>query len=95
MLLAGWMSSRLDALTTTSLSQFGITWNFSQPVTYGQFVNGDYWVIGPVMVTSVSPTPSVAPASEVNDLGGNAWGDTGLQNTTTRRNGSMVVMAPG
>ncbi len=43
--------------TTTSITQHGITWNFSSAVTYGQFVNGDYWVIGPLTVSSVSPTP--------------------------------------
>ena len=43
--------------TTTSISQHGITWNFSSAVEYGQFVNGDYWVIGPLTVSSVSPTP--------------------------------------
>lgn len=92
--LAAVLAPRLMALTTSSISQFGITWNFSQSVPYGQFVNGDYWVVGPVTVSSVSPAPSVAPANEVNNLGGNAWGDTGLQDDTSRRNGSMVVMTP-
>jgi hypothetical protein len=41
--------------TTTSISQHGITWNFSSAVEYGQFVNGDYWVVGPVTVSSVTP----------------------------------------
>lgn len=95
MLLTALLASRLVALTTTSLSQFGITWNFSQPTTYGQFVNGDYWVIGPVTITSVSPAPAVAPPDEVNNLGVNVWGDTALQNNTSRRNGSMVVMTTG
>ncbi len=44
-----------DAATTTQLSQYGITWDFNTPVEYGQFVNGDYWVVGPVTITSVSP----------------------------------------
>ena len=44
--------------TTTSISQHGITWNFSSAVTYGQFVNGDYWVVGPLTVSSVSPAPT-------------------------------------
>ena len=43
------------AATTTQLSQYGITWDFNTPVEYGQFVNGDYWVAGPVTITSVSP----------------------------------------
>jgi hypothetical protein len=41
--------------TTTSITQYGITWNFSSPVPYGQFANGDYWVLGPVTITSMSP----------------------------------------
>jgi hypothetical protein len=92
---AALQAPRLAAATTSSISQHGITWTFSQPVTYGQFVNGDYWVVGPVTVASVSPAPSVAPPDEVNNLGTNQWGDTGLQSNTTRRNGSMVVMTPG
>ena len=81
--------------SASSISQYGITWTFSQPVRYGQFVNGDYWIIGPATVVSVSPSPGVAPANEVNDLGPNRWGDTGVRADSSRRNGSMVVMAPG
>lgn len=32
---------------TTSIEQYGITWTFAEPVEYGQFVNGDYWVVDP------------------------------------------------
>ena len=41
--------------TTGQISQFGVTWTFAQPVTYGQFANGDYWVVGPVQITSIDP----------------------------------------
>ena len=75
-----------------SVSLFGITWRFGAPAECGQFVNGDWWVVGPVTVSSVSPAPRAALSNEVNDLGTNQWGDTGLQNDTTCRNGSMVVM---
>jgi hypothetical protein len=81
--------------TTTSISQHGITWTFDRGVQYGQFVNGDYWVVGPVTVVSVSPAPGAAPAGEVTSIGTNQWGDTGLQDNRDRRNGSMVVMTPG
>ena len=40
------------------ITRHAITWTFSQPVEYGQFVNGDYWVIGPVTIVSVSPAPA-------------------------------------
>ncbi len=44
--------------TTTSITQHGITWTFAEPVRYGQFVNGDYWVVDPgsgVVIHSISP----------------------------------------
>jgi hypothetical protein len=44
--------------TTTSISQYGITWKFAEPVEYGQFVNGDYWVVDPgggVRITEITP----------------------------------------
>lgn len=44
-----------SAATTTSISQWGITWQFSEPREYGQFANGDYWVVGPVTITNMSP----------------------------------------
>lgn len=43
------------AATTTQITKNGVTWNFSSAVEYGQFVNGDYWVVAPVTVSSVSP----------------------------------------
>lgn len=39
----------------SSVTQYGITWTFSQPRPVGQFVNGDFYVIGPVTITSMSP----------------------------------------
>ena len=44
--------------TTDHLSQYGITWTFAEPVEYGQFVNGDWWVVGPVTIVSVDPAPA-------------------------------------
>ncbi|MGB3209086.1 MAG: hypothetical protein WBB19_00125 [Desulforhopalus sp.] len=31
--------------TTREIHQHGITWTFAEPVEYGQFANGDYWVL--------------------------------------------------
>ena len=39
----------------SSISQFGITYQFAQPVRAGQFVNGDWFVVGPVSLTDMSP----------------------------------------
>jgi hypothetical protein len=40
-----------------SVTRHGITWTFSEPVRIGQFVNGDFYVVGPVVVSAVDPPP--------------------------------------
>ncbi|HUT58646.1 MAG TPA: hypothetical protein VNA25_12445 [Phycisphaerae bacterium] len=77
------------------LSQHGITWTFDRPATAGQFVTGDWWVVGPVTVASISPAPGPAdPDASVNIKRG-VWGDTSLRNDKRMRNGSMVVLKAG
>ena len=44
------------ALTDT-VARHGITWKFSEKVRAGRFVNGDYYVVGPVTVTETTPNP--------------------------------------
>jgi hypothetical protein len=46
--------------TASSITKDGITWTFSQAVPVGQFVNGDYFVVGPVTVTAVDPPPTTS-----------------------------------
>ncbi len=87
--------ARVAEQRASEVTQYGITWKFDRDYPVGQFVNGDWWVVGPVTVVSVTPGPSPAPPNEVNDLGVNQWGDTGLQDNKERRNGSMVVMSLG
>ena len=50
------------------IEQYGITWTFDKNIStdgsagtyqYGQFVNGDYWVVGPVVVTQINPPKMV------------------------------------
>ena len=41
----------------SSISHHGITWTFSVPVAAGQFITGDWFVIGPVTVTDIDPPP--------------------------------------
>ena len=41
-----------------SVSQYGITWKFDKKVPVGQFITGDYYVVGPVTVVGVSPAPA-------------------------------------
>ncbi len=40
------------------ITQYGVTWPFSEPVPAGRFVTGDWWVVGPVTVSSVTPVPT-------------------------------------
>jgi hypothetical protein len=49
---------------TDQITQFGITWTFDQEYEYGQFANGDYWVVGPVTIIDISP-PSTEVAGRV------------------------------
>ena len=57
--------------TTKIIKQYGITWTFSDPVKFGQFITGDYYVIGPVTVISVFPTPNNGKnGSQLNPVAG-------------------------
>jgi hypothetical protein len=47
----------LTSGTTTNITQYGITWYFDKPHQYGQFVNGDFWVVGPVNIINIDPRP--------------------------------------
>lgn len=47
-----------------TIEQWGITWTFDKPLSqtgspgtyrYGRFVNGDFWILGPVTITAINP----------------------------------------
>ncbi len=48
----------------TSVTKDGITWTFDRSVTVGQFINGDYYVVGPVTVTAIDPPPTTSTPYE-------------------------------
>ena len=50
------------------VSQYGITWKFDKPHTVGKFVTGDWWVVGPVSVVSVTPMPVEGPLDGEVDI---------------------------
>ena len=61
--------------TQQSLSQYGITWTFAEPARTGRFITGDWWVVGPVTVRSVSPDPTAdRHGSVVNPAAGDKQG---------------------
>lgn len=61
-----------------ALSQYGITWTFTQPARVGRYVTGDWWVVGPVTVkgvTGVAPEPTAGRnGSVVNPPAGDKQG---------------------
>jgi hypothetical protein len=79
------------------VSRHGITWTFDQPYPVGQFVNGDWWVVGPVVIADIDPAPGPIPPDEdireVIDF--NQYQTTSLRASLEWKNGSMIVPAPG
>jgi len=53
-------TARTAVQTASSITKDGITWTFNASVPIGQFVNGDYYVVGPVMVTAIDPQPTTS-----------------------------------
>ena len=61
--------------TRDAITQYGITWTFATGVPAGRFVTGDWWVVGPVTVKSVTPTPTAdRHGSAVNPPAGTRQG---------------------
>ncbi|MEX1238864.1 MAG: hypothetical protein WEB30_04075 [Cyclobacteriaceae bacterium] len=83
-----------DADYRKEVTQYGITWTFDKPEKTGQFVNGDWWVVGPVKIVEITPAPGPVPHEELK-LRKNHWNDTSLKQDTTMRNGSMIVLKVG
>lgn len=87
-----WVSSKAVVLSQaewrSSISQFGITWTFDKLYPTGQFVNGDWWVVGPVNIINVDPAPSTRhPDEDDADL----TGETGVHVDNAMRNGSQLL----
>ncbi|NLF30400.1 MAG: hypothetical protein GX591_05880, partial [Planctomycetes bacterium] len=57
-----------DLPLQASVSQYGITWTFAQPARVGRFVNGDYYVVGPVTVAAIDPAPRYGDAVADDEL---------------------------
>ncbi|WP_269540713.1 hypothetical protein [Cerasicoccus fimbriatus] len=54
-LIAALAATSLSAEMAQSVSQFGVTWTFEKPYEVGHFANGDWWVVGPVTITDITP----------------------------------------
>jgi len=76
------------------ISQYGITWMFDKPMQTGQFVTGDWWVVGPATIVKITPAPGPVSADN-SKISINHWNDTSLKTDTTMRNGSAIVLKAG
>ncbi|WP_436415497.1 hypothetical protein [Petrimonas sp.] len=76
------------------ISQYGITWEFEKPALTGQFISGDWWVVGPVTVVKITPAPGPV-SGDFSKIKVNRWNDTSLKTDTTMRNGSAIVLRAG
>ena len=83
-------AQNIKIIKRSEVSQYGITWTFDKPAKTGQFITGDWWVIGPVTIIKISPAPGPVPHEKLN-IKINHWNDTSLKLDTTMRNGSMIV----
>jgi hypothetical protein len=59
----------------------GITWRFSRRVRVGRFITGDYYVVGPVTITRISPRPANGRNGSVKNLPP-VNGETGFDSRT-------------
>ena len=80
-LAAVWMSpvaarsGEAPAAARDALTQYGVTWTFASRVRAGRFVTGDWWVVGPVTVKSITPAPTAKRhGSVVNPPAGSKQG---------------------
>ncbi len=78
-----------------TITRNGITWTFDKPYTIGKFVTGDYWVLGPVSVISVSPIPRAAAAENASQTVKSVYGVVAMVDDKRMRNGSMIVLQSG
>jgi len=60
-----------DLSLRPNVSQYGITWTFEKPARVGQFVNGDWYVVGLATVKAIDPKPlygSEIPKQELDRM---------------------------
>ncbi|MGD0039708.1 MAG: hypothetical protein ABSE84_04680, partial [Isosphaeraceae bacterium] len=59
-----------DLELTKSVSRWGVTWTFERPTRAGRFVNGDFYVVGPVAVVKIDPVPRYGKEVADDELDG-------------------------
>ena len=84
----------------SSVSQYGITLTFDQAYPVGQYYTGDYFVVGPVTINSVSPAwtgPQNGCMVNPSSGGNQGWDSTTLVNnfTSALRQSFPATIQPG
>jgi len=59
-------TAALAQTMASSVSQHGITWYFDQEYEVGQYANGDWWVLGPVTITRITPESTIVDGRVMN-----------------------------
>jgi hypothetical protein len=59
--------------TNDKIHQHGITWKFQEKERIGQFINGDYYVIGPATIEKITPMPGNGRNGSVLNLPPNPY----------------------
>jgi hypothetical protein len=84
------------AALQSSVTQYGITWMFDKAYEVGQYVTGDYWVVGPVKVVSITNSWHTHGFSPTADQDGSmvnppTTGTQGYDNTVNGYTASLNV----
>ena len=77
----------------SSVSQYGITWTFREPVRAGQFFNGDWYIVGEAFVKGIDPPPRYGLEIAAEELDANEKAKLArgaLKRDDAMRNGSML-----
>ncbi len=91
-----------DLARARQVSQHGVTWKFDREVPVGQFVNGDFYVVGPVTVVEIDPAPVDGMNGSVLNLNPRR-GKSGFDSRASRgnsydagmRSAPPIAMKPG
>ncbi len=86
------ITSLKDLPLVDSISQYGITWRFNKKVPVGKFVTGDYYVVGPVSVISITPAPHEGRNGSM--LNGSTKYQSGYDDRTIQYSESLTINPP-
>ena len=76
-------------VSTSVITDGSVSWEFSASVQTGKFANGDYWIVGPVTITAITPGfNGQKNGFEVNPV------DTKLQGFDSRINSFTPSLVP-